>query len=54
VIDKAMNLFDPVTDFTNDKPLCGEFLLGYHCQREDLKPKKDEPKSIDDDNLVEE
>jgi len=54
VIDKAMNLFDPVTDFTNDKPLCGEFLLGYHCQREDLKPKKDEPKSIDDEDLVEE
>lgn len=54
VIDKTMNLFDPVTDFTSDKPLCGEFLLGYHCQREDLKPKKDEPKSIDDENLVEE
>lgn len=54
VIDAAMNLFDPVADFTSDKPLSGEFLLGYHCQREDLKPKKDEPKSIEDDNLVDE
>ena len=54
VIDKAMCMFDPVEDFTSDKPLCGEFLLGYHCQREDLKPKRDEPKSIDDENLVEE
>lgn len=25
-------------DFTNDSPLSGEFLLGYHCQREALKP----------------
>lgn len=54
VIDEAMTLFESVEDFTFDKPLSGEFLLGYHCQREDLKPKKDEPKSIDDDNLVEE
>jgi CRISPR-associated protein Csd1 len=54
VIDKAMCMFDPVEDFTNEKPLCGEFLLSYHCQREDLKPKRDEPKSIEDDNLVEE
>lgn len=25
-------------DFINDSPLSGEFLLGYHCQREALKP----------------
>lgn len=54
VIDKAMCLFDPAEDFTSDKPLSGEFLLGYHCQREDLKSKKDEPQSIEDDNLAEE
>lgn len=24
-------------DFTNDSPLSGEFLLGYHCQREALR-----------------
>jgi len=53
-IDETMQLFDPPEDFTSDKPLTGEFLLGYHCQREDLKPKKDEPHSIEDDNLTEE
>lgn len=25
-------------DFTDDSRLSGEFLLGYHCQREALKP----------------
>ena len=29
-------LFDP-EDFTNDKPLTGEYLLGYYCQRQKLK-----------------
>lgn len=54
LIDEVHTMFDPPEDYTSDKKLSGEFLLGYHCQREDLKPKKDEPKSIDDDNLVEE
>jgi CRISPR-associated protein Csd1 len=49
-----MDLFKTVEDFTGDKPLSGEFLLGFHCQREGLRPKKDEPKSIEDDGLVEE
>ena len=26
-------------DFTTDRPLAGEFLLGYHCQRRALWPK---------------
>lgn len=54
VIDHVHSMFDPPEDYTSDKKLSGEFLLGYHCQREALKPKKDEPKSIEDDNLVEE
>ena len=54
VIDNVHSMFDPPEDYTSDKKLSGEFLLGYHCQREALKPKKDEPKSIEDDNLVEE
>ena len=54
VIDKVHSMFDPPEDYNSDKKLSGEFLLGYHCQREALKPKKDEPKSIEDDNLVEE
>lgn len=52
VIDETMNLFDPIEDFTTDKPLSGEFLLGYHCQREALKSKKDEPQSIENDNSM--
>ena len=28
-------------DYVNDSPLTGEFLLGYHCQRQDLlRPPK--------------
>lgn len=54
LIDKVHGMFDSPEDYTSDKPLTGEFLLGYHCQREVLKSKKDEPKSIEDDNLVEE
>ena len=27
-------------DYANDAPLTGEFLLGYHCQRQDLRPPK--------------
>jgi len=53
LISEVHDMF-ALEDYTSDKKLSGEFLLGYHCQREDLKPKKDEPKSIDDDNLVEE
>jgi len=51
-IDETMNLFDPPEDFISDKPLSGEFLLGYHCQREALKPQKNEPQDIEDDNLI--
>ncbi|HEX7422966.1 MAG TPA: type I-C CRISPR-associated protein Cas8c/Csd1 [Terriglobales bacterium] len=28
--------------FTNDRPLSGEFLLSYHCQRQALRPKVDD------------
>lgn len=50
VIDNTMNMFGSVEDFTDDKPLSGEFLLGYHCQRAVLIPKKGEPTSIEDFN----
>lgn len=36
MIDEVVALFVP-DDFTNDKPLSGEFLLGYHSQREFLR-----------------
>ncbi|WMJ09093.1 type I-C CRISPR-associated protein Cas8c/Csd1 [Nitrosomonas sp. sh817] len=37
-------------DFTDDRPLSGEFLLGYHCQRRELnkaKPHKDGESATD-------
>lgn len=37
MIDEVIALFD-AKDFAYDKPLSGEFLLGYHCQREFLRP----------------
>jgi CRISPR-associated protein Csd1 len=37
VIDEVICAFN-TEDFINDKPLTGEFLLGYHCQRKDLWP----------------
>ena len=33
LIDKVHAMFDPPEDYTSDRPLSGEFLLGYHCQR---------------------
>lgn len=39
LIDKVHDMFDPTEDYTSDKKLSGEFLLGYHCQREALRPK---------------
>ncbi len=36
MIDEVKDLFEP-NDFTNDKRLNGEFLLGYSCQREFLR-----------------
>lgn len=36
-LDEVVNAFNP-DDFTSDKRLTGEFLLGYHCQREALRP----------------
>ena len=37
-------------DFTSDKPLSGEFLLGYHCQKQDWQNKKDTDKKNDNEN----
>jgi CRISPR-associated protein Csd1 len=46
-------LFAP-DDFASDKPLTGEYLLGYYCQRQKLmeksKPLSDEDEDIDEDS----
>lgn len=50
---KMESLFDEVMcaftgdDFTQDAPLSGEFLLGYHCQRQALKSADDTPPAQD-------
>ncbi|MBF0520105.1 MAG: type I-C CRISPR-associated protein Cas8c/Csd1, partial [Nitrospirae bacterium] len=48
VIDKVMFMFELPEDFSSDKPLTGEFLLGFHCQREVLKPKRGQQVGIED------
>ena len=42
LLDEVMGAFSG-DDFTQDGPLSGEFLLGYHCQRQALKPSDDTP-----------
>jgi CRISPR-associated protein Csd1 len=42
MLDEVMGAFSG-DDFTQDGPLTGEFLLGYHCQRQALKPSDDAP-----------
>ncbi|MDO8263106.1 MAG: type I-C CRISPR-associated protein Cas8c/Csd1 [Gallionella sp.] len=40
LLDDVMGSFSS-EEFTQDAPLSGEFLLGYHCQRQALKPSDD-------------
>lgn len=40
-IQSIMALFE-ADDFTNNSKLTGEFLLGYHCQKEDHFKRKEE------------
>jgi CRISPR-associated protein Csd1 len=44
LIAEVQGLFDP-DDFMRDKPLTGEYLLGYYCQRQKLLEKKDKSSS---------
>jgi CRISPR-associated protein Csd1 len=39
-------------DYVNDAPLTGEFLLGYHCQRQDLRAPKPAAEGTDTDNAT--
>ena len=45
LIDEVVAAFEN-GDFTSDKRLSGEFLLGYHCQREFLRNSRKE--DVDD------
>lgn len=41
LVDEIHTMFNG-EDYTNDSPLSGEFLLGYHCQRRELRLKTKE------------
>ena len=45
-IDAITCMFQP-GDFTDDRKLTGEFLLGYHCQRALLNEPKEKVVSAD-------
>jgi CRISPR-associated protein Csd1 len=51
MIDDVIASFND-NDFLNDKRLSGEFLLGYHCQREYLRSIADTSKESDDENEI--
>ena len=40
LLDEVVGLFD-AQEFLADVPLSGEFLLGYHCQRQALRNRED-------------
>lgn len=49
LIAQVGDLFKP-EDFTSNKPLTGEYLLGYYCQRQKMWEKKEKPASDEIDN----
>jgi CRISPR-associated protein Csd1 len=51
LMTEVMTKFDSI-DFINDKKLSGEFLLGYHCQLEALRPKYETIKEEINDQLT--
>lgn len=49
MIAEVINLFNP-EDFINDKPLSGEYLLGYYSQRQKFFEKKEEGSTLELNN----
>lgn len=39
-----------IADFENDRPLSGEYLLGYYCQKQDFFTKKSETSETSEEN----
>ncbi|MEW6606140.1 MAG: type I-C CRISPR-associated protein Cas8c/Csd1 [bacterium] len=52
LIDKVHAMFEHPDDYISDKKLSGEFLLGYHCQRESLRPKEVETTNESEPEMV--
>ena len=50
LIAQVKDLFDPA-DFLSNKPLTGEYLLGYYCQRQKLLKKSDNAASEENENV---
>jgi len=50
LIAQVEDLFTP-EDFTSNKPLTGEYLLGYYCQRQKMWEKKDKTVAEENDNV---
>jgi CRISPR-associated protein Csd1 len=50
-LDEIISAFSP-EDFTSDQQLSGEFLLGYHCQRQELHKKKEGEEVHGDNNKI--
>jgi len=49
LLDQIMSRFD-IEDFSNDSALSGEFLLGYHSQKMQIKLDKQQAKKAREDN----
>lgn len=52
LLDQVIGTFQG-DDFINDAKLSGEFLLGYHCQRQELKNKKTTDHPADEESVSE-
>jgi CRISPR-associated protein Csd1 len=50
IIDEVIASFEP-KDFMSDKRLSGEFLLGYHSQRELLRPSRTQEENSEIDSI---
>ena len=51
LLDQVLGAFSPQDEkeaFINDRPLAGEYLLGYHCQRQQFRhaPEDTDPTSV--------
>lgn len=50
LIEQVKDLFVSPEEFISNKPLTGEYLLGYYCQRQKMWEKKEKPASEENDN----
>lgn len=49
LLDDIHCMFE-INDYCKDMPLSGEFLMGYHCQRRELRPKIKDENEIEENN----